>query len=85
MVFDLVTPLDPFAVCQAVTGGVSASCGAFVVYISSDYVFDGTQPPYSEQDKPNPVNKYGRSKLEGEKVTLETSPGLTATRLHTPP
>ncbi|MBI5055412.1 MAG: dTDP-4-dehydrorhamnose reductase [Nitrospirae bacterium] len=38
-----------------------------VIYISSDYVFDGTKgEPYNEWDKPNPVNKYGLSKLLGE-------------------
>ncbi|RJQ14905.1 MAG: dTDP-4-dehydrorhamnose reductase [Nitrospiraceae bacterium] len=38
-----------------------------VIYISSDYVFDGAkQGPYDEWDRPNPINKYGRSKLLGE-------------------
>lgn len=27
-----------------------------MLYISSDYVFDGTKPPYTEDDKPNPLN-----------------------------
>ncbi len=39
-----------------------------VIYISSDYVFDGTkQEPYNEWDTPNPINQYGLSKLLGEK------------------
>ena len=37
-----------------------------LVYISTDYVFDGIAPPYSENDKPNPLNFYGKSKLMGE-------------------
>ncbi len=38
-----------------------------IMYISSDYVFDGTKKePYNEWDKPNPINKYGFSKLLGE-------------------
>lgn len=38
-----------------------------IIYISSDYVFDGTKNgPYNEWDVPNPINKYGRSKLMGE-------------------
>ncbi len=38
-----------------------------VIYISSDYVFDGTKrAPYDEWDIPNPINKYGLSKLMGE-------------------
>lgn len=40
----------------------------FMVYISTDYVFDGTSPPYKPLDEPNPLNKYGKSKLEGEQV-----------------
>jgi dTDP-4-dehydrorhamnose reductase len=40
--------------------------GAVLCYISSDYVFDGTQPPYRETDAPCPINVYGKSKLAGE-------------------
>lgn len=40
-----------------------------VVYISTIGVFDGDKPePYTEFDEPNPINVYGRSKLEGEKI-----------------
>ncbi|MEW6601500.1 MAG: NAD(P)-dependent oxidoreductase, partial [Nitrospirota bacterium] len=39
-----------------------------IIYISSDYVFDGTkQEPYNEWDRPNPINQYGLSKLLGER------------------
>ncbi len=37
-----------------------------VVFISSDYVFDGRRPPYAETDERNPVNVYGASKVEAE-------------------
>ncbi|KAJ3042851.1 Methionine adenosyltransferase 2 subunit beta [Rhizophlyctis rosea] len=40
--------------------------GSAFIYISTDYVFDGTNPPYNVDDKPNPLQFYGRSKLEGE-------------------
>jgi dTDP-4-dehydrorhamnose reductase len=46
--------------------------GAWMLYISTDYVFDGKNPPYSEGDIPCPVNCYGRTKLEGENATIST-------------
>ncbi len=42
---------------------------AKVVYISTDYVFDGTSGPYGESDDPEPINAYGRTKLAGERAT----------------
>lgn len=51
-----------------------AELGAIMIYISTDYVFDGTKPPYSELDTTNPLNMYGKTKLQGEQVTLEASP-----------
>lgn len=38
-----------------------------MIYISTDYVFDGKKGSYKESDKPNPINYYGKTKLEGEK------------------
>ena len=47
-------------------------CGAKVVYLSTDYVFDGEKGvPYLEEDPPHPLNVYGRSKLKGEEYVQE--------------
>ncbi len=47
--------------------------GSFLVYISTDYVFDGIKGNYTEEDEPKPVNFYGYSKLLGEKAVTEES------------
>ena len=46
--------------------------GSWILSISTDYVFDGTQPPYQPDDAPNPLNAYGRSKLDGERALLRS-------------
>lgn len=52
-------------------GYLAAACkksGALLIHISTDYVFDGEKnTPYSEEDAVNPINQYGRSKLNGER------------------
>ncbi|SAK77199.1 dTDP-4-dehydrorhamnose reductase [Caballeronia hypogeia] len=55
--------------------------GAWVLSISTDYVFDGASPPYSPDDAPAPLNAYGRSKLEGERALLEADPSSCVLRL----
>ena len=57
------------------TGNVAQVCadlGARLLYISTDYVFDGTKgQPYTEDDQPHPLNAYGESKLAGERAVAE--------------
>jgi len=44
-------------------------CGAVLIHYSTTFVFDGNKrEPYTEEDIPNPVNAYGRSKLAGERA-----------------
>jgi len=49
--------------CEAADSGL--------ISISTNYVFEGEDGPYSESDLPRPLNVYGRTKLEGEASTLE--------------
>jgi dTDP-4-dehydrorhamnose reductase len=50
-------------------GEVAAEIKSRVIHISTDYVFDGNgSVPYLESDPTNPINAYGKSKLEGEKT-----------------
>lgn len=52
----------------------SAATGAWLVFLSTDYVFDGVTPPYTPEAPTNPLNLYGRSKRDGElAVWAETS------------
>ncbi|RLF79499.1 dTDP-4-dehydrorhamnose reductase [Thermococci archaeon] len=53
---------------------IANEIGAINVYISTDYVFDGTKrEPYTEEDVPNPLNVYGLSKYAGEIFTRNYS------------
>ena len=59
----------------------AAKIGARVVYISTDYVFDGIKSePYNESDSVNPLNVYGRSKLQGEEAVLSACPDSLVVR-----
>ena len=60
------------------TGNLAAAAhalGAKLVYYSTDYVFDGTGAgAYHEQDAPNPLSVYGKSKLRGEEFVRSACP-----------
>jgi len=44
-----------------------------ILFVSTDYVFDGTSPPYTEESAPSPLNAYGQSKLAGERIVMAAS------------
>jgi dTDP-4-dehydrorhamnose reductase len=48
----------------------AVAVGATLLYISTDYVFDGSCPPYDVDATPHPLNYYGKSKLAGEQAAL---------------
>ncbi len=61
----------------AATETIASACArhsASLLYISTDYVFDGSNPPYFPDSPVNPLNEYGRLKLEGERIIKNTCP-----------
>jgi dTDP-4-dehydrorhamnose reductase len=59
------------------TRNVAEAChavGAKMIFTSTDYVFDGVHGSYREEDPPMPINYYGRTKLEAERIV--TSAGI---------
>lgn len=67
-----LSPNRAFAVNAGGTENIAQAAkklGISLFYISTDYVFDGKKDkPYTETDLPNPINIYGQSKLEGERI-----------------
>ena len=56
----------------------------FLIYVSTDYVFDGNSSMYHEDASPNPLSIYGKSKLGGEKMVQEFSSNWCIARTSTP-
>lgn len=71
-------PSKAYAVNMEGTFNVAAECqaaGVRMIYISTDYVFNGLKKGrYHEHEAPDPSSVYARSKLEGERVTLDANP-----------
>ena len=57
---------------------------SFLIYVSTDYVFDGFSNMYKENDTSNPISTYGKSKLDGEKMVKEFSSDWCIARTSTP-
>ena len=52
-----------------------------LIFISTDFVFDGKKTtPYTEEDKAGPINVYGRTKCEAEKIIMERSSAYAIVR-----
>lgn len=57
------------------TNNVAEACRKIqskIVYLSTAAVFNGTKEEYFENDKPSPTNVYGKTKLEGEKIVIDS-------------
>ena len=65
-----------------ILAGAAAEIDAYLVHISTDFVFDGTLArPYAPDDRPHPINVYGRTKLAGESGVLSTWPRSSVIRV----
>lgn len=60
---------------------IAQHCNARMVYLGTDYVFDGADGPYSETAPVAPLSVYGRHKLEAEETVLRDVPGSLVLRV----
>lgn len=75
---------EAFAVNRDAPGHLAEAAraaGAAILHVSTDYVFDGRKgTAYTEDDAPNPLSVYGRSKLEGERRVMESGAAAVIVR-----
>lgn len=77
----LVEAMEVNANAPSALAAVAKEIGAYLLHVSTDYVFDGTKDgPYREDDPVRPLNAYGRSKSEGEKGLLARLPSACIVR-----
>jgi len=55
--------------------------GCWLLYISTDYIFDGKKPPYATNAETHPLNAYGKSKLDGETALWKNQPDAGVLRV----
>lgn len=55
-----------------------------IIYVSTEFVFDGKKGNYTEEDTPSPINWYGQTKYEGEKVIQNSGLPYVIARLSSP-
>jgi dTDP-4-dehydrorhamnose reductase len=68
-------PGEAYAVNVDGTRAVAEACrGRHFSFLSTDQVFDGKAGPYREEDRAEPINVYGRTKLEAERIVLSVHP-----------
>lgn len=79
---DLATRINSKS--TAIIAEQAKKLGAFMVYVSTDYVFDGEKGMKKESDTPNPIDHYGKSKLEGENAVKEIATKWCIARTSTP-
>ena len=77
-------PVDAWTINVGATEAAAVGCreaGARLVALSTDYVFDGEQGPYSEEDAPNPRGVYARTKRAAEEAALLLAPDSAVARV----
>ena len=79
---DLATKINEKA--TKILAKQAAKQNAFFVYVSTDYVFDGKQGMKKENDTPNPLGFYGKSKLAGESALNNLASSYSIARTSTP-